>query len=62
MIMEKTKHLFWIFLVIAAFLIYGWYNSEQNRLKLLEEYQQAQEEMVTLRNEIEELRSMTDDL
>lgn len=60
--MENTKHLFWIFIVIAAFLIYGWYNSEQNRLKLLEEYREAQEEMITLRNEIEELRSMTDDL
>lgn len=43
-----------IFLVVIAAILYGWHNSEQNRLKLLDELQEQEYKYET---KIEELNA-----
>ena len=45
---EEWKVICGILIAVIIFLIYGWYNSEQNRLKLLDELETVKSEYAEL--------------
>ena len=57
---KETKIIAWILIVIILFCGYGWYNSEQNRLKVLEEKSMLEDQIITLNNRIYDLENGLD--
>lgn len=45
-----------LLVVVIAALIWGWHNSEQNRLKLLDELQETQDRVEELEYELRKMR------
>ena len=55
---KETKAIAWILIVIIIACLYGWYNSEQNRLKLLDELHEAEYKIEELTSENESLHEL----
>jgi len=55
---QETKIIAWILIVIILACGYGWYNSEQNRLKLLDELHEAEYKIEELTSENESLHEL----
>lgn len=55
---KETKTIAWILIVIILACLYGWYNSEQNRLKLLDELHEAEYKIEELTSENYDLKEL----
>lgn len=59
---KDAKIIAWILIVIILVCGYGWYSSEQKRLKVLEEKQALEDQIITLNNRIYDLESELNEL